>query len=134
MKRNATSGALAIFVLLAAWVSPAMAQTADAVADAFLAEMQAFAAAVESVTDGASAEEAAKAMRAATDQMEALSEQHEAVISSPAMTAAMMRRQNELTSVQLRIGTAMSTLVSSDPAVLEALSDEMDRIPEFGGE
>ncbi len=111
-----------------------MAQSAGAVADAFLAEMHAFADAVESVTDQASAATAVKAMRIATDRMEALSEQHETLISSPAMTAAMMQRQSALTSVQVRIGTAMSALIASDPALLQILSDEMDRMPELGGQ
>ncbi|MEM1046139.1 MAG: hypothetical protein AAGL24_08310 [Pseudomonadota bacterium] len=134
MKRQTSVGALAVAILLAAWATPGIAQTADAVADAFLAEMHAFADAVESVTDQASAANAVKAMRVATDRMQALSEQHEALISSPSMTAAMMQRQNALMSVQLRIGTAMSALVAGDPALLQILSDEMDRMPDFGGE
>ncbi|MAK60262.1 MAG: hypothetical protein CMK09_04730 [Ponticaulis sp.] len=98
-------------------------------ANTYLAELSSIADAIESVTDEASAQEAAQVIRAAGEKMEAEMEAFGGDMNGPQAMAIFLPRQQEFIQVQTRVSSSMARLAGTNPQLMQTISKEMSNLP-----
>lgn len=98
-------------------------------ANTYLGELNSIADAIEKVTDEASAEEAAKVIRAAGEKMEAEIAAYGGDIEGPQAMAIFLPRQQEFIQVQTRVSSSIARLAGTNPELMQKVSREMSNLP-----
>jgi hypothetical protein len=102
--------------------------SAKDIGEAYINEMTRIADALETVDDEASARAAAKKIQVAVDGLNQMSEELDGEISGVKGMQIFGGRYAELIEVQGRVATSMIRIQSEHPELMDALSEEMDRL------
>ncbi len=105
----------------------------EKVVDVYVAQMGNIADALETVDDEASAKKAAQAITKASKELKALSA---TVENMSDMQKGMMfaSRAQDFVAVQTRLATAMQKIAVENPAYMEMLQAEMQKMPDWQDE
>ncbi len=98
------------------------------VANSYLKLMDSMATALEDVTDEESAQKAAEEIRKVTEKMSALHKKYGDDLGEKKMAEITFSRKEEFTAVQQRVMKQMMRIGSTNPALMQTISDEMENM------
>lgn len=110
-------------------ISAAQADSPKEYVAVYESELTKIADAVESVTDEASARQAAEIIQAASGELEQLSTKLETMTTMDKASFAI-NFSADAADTQMRLATAMQKLAMADPEHMRMISEAMDELPE----